>query len=71
MSSDWVPSALMTSSPLPQIIGNHVNTRQPPQLPPKYVPYVPSFFRSAIACACSLNSASVVGPFSGSRPASW
>jgi len=32
----------MTSPPPAQMIGHHVNTLQPPQLPPKEVPKVPA-----------------------------
>ena len=70
LSSASEPSADRTSSPEAHRLGNQVKTRQPPQLPPKYVPETPSFLRSAIAWACSLNSAIDFGPASGSRPAS-
>ena len=58
----------MTFSPSAQAIGHQVNTPQPPQLPPKKVPWTspPSF---ATARASAANSVSDFGGLSGSRPA--
>src|SRR5271157_4271107 len=58
----------MTVSPSAQAIGHQVKTLQPPQSPPKKVPWMlpPSF---ATARASAANSASDFGGFSGSRPA--
>src|SRR5271165_90890 len=66
---DSVPSGFMTASPSAQAIGHQVKTLQPPQSPPKKVPWMspPSF---ATARASAANSASDFGGFSGSRPAS-
>src|SRR5271169_4081576 len=58
----------MTDSPSAQAIGHHVNTLQPPQSPPKKVPWMspPSFAASRASAA---NSGSDFGGFAGSRPA--
>src|SRR5258707_111139 len=66
---DSVPSAFITVSPSAQAIGNQVNTSQPPQSPPKNVPWTspPSFWTARASAA---NSASVAGGLLGSRPAS-
>src|SRR4051794_4594649 len=67
LRKDSVPSAFITFSPSAQAIGNQVKTSQPPQSPPKKVPWTsPPSFCTARAAA---NSPSVVGGFSGSRPA--
>src|SRR6516162_2191853 len=65
---DSVPSGFITVSPSAHAIGNQVKTSQPPQSPPKKVPWTfpPSFWTARAAAA---NSASVVGGLSGSRPA--
>ena len=64
-----MPSGFMTVSPSAQAIGNQVNTSQPPQSPPKKVPWMspPSF---ATARASAANSVREFGGFAGSRPAS-
>src|SRR5512140_970763 len=58
----------MTCSPSAQRMGHQVKTPQPPQLPPKKVPWIlpPSL---AMARASAANSASVVGGLLGSSPA--
>ena len=63
-----MPSGFITFSPSAQAIGNQVKTSQPPQSPPKNVPWTspPSFWTARASAA---NSASVVGGLSGSRPA--
>src|SRR4051812_1163683 len=68
LRKDSVPSGFITFSPSAHAIGNQVKTSQPPQSPPKNVPWTspPSF---CTARASAANSASVVGGLSGSRPA--
>src|SRR5579871_5127423 len=58
----------MTFSPSAQAIGHQVNTPQPPQSPPKNVPWTsPPSFPTARASAA--NSVNDFGGLSGSRPA--
>src|SRR5258707_12164972 len=68
LRSDSVPSGFITFSPSAQAIGNQVKTSQPPQSPPKNVPWTspPSFWTARASAA---NSASVAGGLLGSRPA--
>src|SRR5882724_10345139 len=68
LRKDSVPSGFITFSPSAQAIGNQVNTSQPPQSPPKNVPWTspPSF---CTARASAANSARLAGGLLGSRPA--
>jgi len=68
LSIDVLPSSLITFSPSAQAIGHQVKTSQPPQLPPKKVPWMP-LPSLATARASAANSARVVGGLLGSSPA--
>ena len=63
-SSARVPSGFMTGSPSAQLMGHQVKTSQPPQLPPKKVPWTspPSL---ATARASAWNSPASWAAFSG------